>query len=484
MSNEQGGGENMEAGRLAQYGSRIDLPVAKDVQLAPASGLNPIIRDAIDTHKLITPEGIKASSAMGPYARVFGRDTLVTTSLFLKTRQYGEDYVDNKTLVSAMRPLISNIATEDNKELGIRSGAVPHEMGTLAEGFPKDWEKHVKDGTGVLYDTADATGRAMLVISELAKENPDDLEVQKELLPAMVPMTKWAIANSNDHDGLIGFTGAEYDDDRIKSGAKGLTNHTWQDCGFSIVDHEGQIPKHPIKPVEEQALTWAALHESADRLQESDPALSREAREAADKLKKTFNEKFVYTDDKGVYLARAIDGDGNQIRTINIDALIALGYVYDGKSILEDEDLTLPIIRRSMDELYSPVGGLRTQSSNGLIHEGNTYHGDTAYWPHAQTMAAIALEATAERVKNTDDAKECHYYATEAAKGAAGLILYFKSPVELAVISDTGDIDVFKEIKEDGTPQESTRWQAWAAGSAAWLEGFLQSRGEEIPVPV
>ena len=44
---------------------------------------------------------------------------------------------------------------------------------------------------------------------------------------------------------------------------------------------------------------------------------------------------------------------------MNIDNLIALGFPHDGKSIIKDEKIIPLVIRRTIAELYSPIGSLR-----------------------------------------------------------------------------------------------------------------------------
>jgi glycogen debranching enzyme len=464
----------------------VDLPqLSEQFTLVSPSRLTPIITGAAD--KLVTPMGILASSSEEAFGRVFGRDTLITQLVLRAARQrFGKNYVSPNVLARAGFPLMDNVAQRDDPRQGVWEGQELHEMGTSEQGFPSDWDSSSNvDGTKVNYDTVDATPLSIIVAKQMLDAFPTDPEVQAKY-NKIEPMTRWAINNMSRHGGLIGYTGAEYDEVRASAGVKGLRNHTWQDCANSIVDAHGEIPKHPIKPVAEQAMTWVALLEAADFLRMRDPHLSLQAQEAADRLKQTFNDRFIYRDERGgSYLARAIDGKDQQVQAVNIDVLATLGYTYKGESIVTDERVIDDVIRRSMRELYTPLGGLRTQSPLNIVHPNGIYHGPTSFWPHANILAVMGLLSAADRIRERNPlvAEEYTKHALDVTAVTMGMIVYFGSPVETFHIFPDGTVDLFRTKRPDGSIQTSALTQAWAWAAAIFGQGLLEAYNRDIMVP-
>jgi glycogen debranching enzyme len=436
----------------------------------PLESLLPIIDQG---KSLITPNGIDASLD-GAFQHPFGRDTYFTLlGLIWAHQDFNFNLVDITTINSAAKSYLAYMADYDDPNLDIYYGQLPHEVSGPEQKLP-DFLPLDKTGTRA-YISCDANGLSLQTLDLLST----DPSFEKEILPDIEKMTQWAVNTVDRYHGMIGYHGYKMGEDPYKK--VGAIDHTWQDGKFSLLTDQLTIPPHPIYPVLEQGLYWASLNAAADRLKQSNPDLSEKARQAANLIQKNFNQKFIFQDEKGFYLARAVDGQGQPVKHANIDALIALGFSHQGKTILNDENVSkIPqIVDWLIEQLQTPYG-LRNQGKDSPVRDNMVYHGRSSLWPFANGLAARALEKVLKPLiqpTNPSAGEHFHQIAQTISLETAGLTLAFNSPIETAQIHPGNSITLYRERKINGDYFESTKIQAWTVGWLSWIYGFLKENG-------
>lgn len=295
-------------------------------------------------------------------------------------------------------------------------------------------------------------------------------------------MTEWSIRNVGEFGGAA-YVGAKFD---LKREFPGLTNHRWRDSGFSTINPDGSIPKHPIYPVEEQALRWSALLCGADMLAQTNPVLSKRAREVAAAHKKQFNNTFVYTDEEGPFLADAFDGRGQMLKTITCDPILTLLPSHGKESIIDNPDLSRAIIERSFTELFDR-GGLRPVSNKSAVHPNNLYQGPNSRWPHASSMGVLAIDTEAQRVRKTHPSLAREYIERALMLGKSTLepVAYFGSPLETFQVGGDGRFYPYEEVDGDGNVHRGASVQAFSGAGCEYDARYVESHGvSEITVNI
>jgi len=445
----------------------------KESSRMPVYLMDPIIEKG---RELITPEGINASLD-GEYPRPFCRDLYTTEQGLLCTAEdFGQDFCNPEVLIGAAR---SYLPYMDEK------GELPHEVGSKAQKFP--FEVDEITGMGKHFASVDGTGLAMLTLDKILTVYPHRRELWEEMTLPLIKMARWTIENIEKHEGMIGYETAGANSGLAHLGSR---EQTWQDGSHSLVDNQGNLPPHPMHPVLEQALYWSALNRVADKIAPVEPELSREAKNAAAYLRSQFNLGFVVDTIGQPTIARAIDGKGERLLSENIDVINALGFTYQGKTILNlaKEPYMPAIVRNQIDALYTPYGGLRTQGFQSLSTPGNEYHGKRSLWPWAIASASRSLSQVLAPLlahDQPDMADELHGYGLSIAQADAGMLLAFGNPIETAHLSDTNRLSLYTEVRPDSTTFTSSRIQAWTVGWGYWVRHFLTAnRIEAVSVPV
>jgi len=423
------------------------------------------LREVADLGRdLIGPEGVIASK--GPFERFFARDQYFALHTLVQAyRTYGYEYVPMEDIGKAA---VSGLVHMNS------DGLLAHEAGTREQGYPFKIDPH--SGVGRHYGAVDVNALGIISLSDMYELFPNDSEMFECTLPAYIKMTQWSIKNIKEHKGMIGHT-YQPEEGEIKGSREG----TLQDGHLAILRDNGDMPEHPIGYVMEQAMYFVAMRGASEKLRFIDPKTSHEASEAADTLKETFNEKFVYDDEKwGFGLARAVDNKG-VIHTKNIDELIALGFTFRGESILnkKHEKHAVGIAEDLVDKLKTPFGVLRTQGLDAPTVDGYEYHGKSSIWPILNGLAVQSMERMRNlpSVKNDKNKSErLHKCAMEIAKNTATLIVANKTPFETRHINDDGSIVPYVEFNGNGKkPFRNAEVQAWTVGIAAWLYAYLQA---------
>lgn len=432
---------------------------------------------------LMTSEGILASGNADIFNRVFVRDGAKVADDKLAIRKLFPEY-DVSPAINALLALLKYQAKVNNPTIGKYKGSFGHEHGS--NGYPAGWPVN-ENGVGENYDSADGTHLALI---GLHKALAFDQNLLAKILPEVIGALEWSMANCARFNGWPAYIGAEFDPERRTDDKEnpppGLRNHRWTDSGDSLVHEDGSQVPHPITGVEVVGLTWAAHLRWADTLHRIAPQVAKRLRQSAQELKTRFNTAFPYTDSDGAFIADAIDGNGKQVCAITCNPAILLAAEYNGQTIIEDDNLTLSVIRRMVKDLYDPRGGLRTISPRSTSHPDSIYHGPYSLWPHVQSDAVQGFDAFAKRVAKSDPAvaQEVHTMALAVAEASLRPGAYFGSPVETIQIPDNGGIELYVEYNDNGTiKRTSCMVQAFAGAAMEYNIAYLQHNGiQEVTI--
>lgn len=399
--------------------------------------------------------GILASGRDEAYGCIFGRDSLIVSLELLESRVH-RDYA-----LPLVRKILLNLALLQGREVNIESGEEPGKI--IHEYRPEGYE-HLVRGNGwylypdqVLrnYDTVDATPLFLMAADRYLRA-VGTAEAYAELAPAVHAALMWMLQYADGNgDGFVDY---QFHPERRGGG---LRTQSWMDSAESVFfEEEGSGPPlYPIAPVEVQAYAWAALRAWGERLEASEPALSRQLLERACSLKREFNKAYVLKSGKRISLAFALCGTGRPLTAVRSSMGHVLWAAYRGESILEQhyvEPLRLRLLSR---DLFVPKAGIRTLSSRSPHFDPMSYH-NGSIWPHDTAMLATGLSSFGYK----EDARRVREALLNAYR-------HFKTPLELFAYR--------RGLREYQSPsgQRACRVQAWSAAS---LLGILESTNEEV----
>jgi predicted glycogen debranching enzyme len=282
-------------------------------------------------------EIIKAASIIAGYHWFtdWGRDTMIALpGLCLSTGRFE----DAKKIISAFAHNVS--------------------MGMLPNRF-------LDNGEEPEYNTVDATLWYFIAIHKYLEASNDREFILREILPVLKDIIDWH------------FKGTRYnikvsDDGLLFAGEKGQ-QLTWMDARIG----DWVVTPRMGKPVEIQALWYNALKIFAQLLEWNGQQHDAwQVNLSAEKAKKSFEEKFWFTE--GNFLYDVIDENGNPDHSLRPNQLLAISLPY---SLIAGEQ-ALAIMKIIQEQLYTPVG-LRTlpQTSPAYVHEygGDAFRRDAAY---------------------------------------------------------------------------------------------------------
>lgn len=445
------------------------------IELSPEAvdSLHDNARDLLD--ELVTEEVIYASSNLGwegLYHALFGRDSAITASFIFDSLQYGGDRVLAKKAMSALRNMSRYQGREDNAATGEQRGKIAHEVRAVTErsihhgpGTNKEaWYIDPEDNLLKNWDSVDATPLWILAMIRGAKGldeelNDDDIENIRLGI-------EWIITNIKEYHGLVGFTGADKQVGRTKSG---LHNQSWKDSGDAYQTLEKDYPEHPIKDVFVNASAWAALRVGAELFREDDDFYN-EVISQANALRDKFNnelEGFIIPDTK--LLSQAIDGDGNQLPQQSIDAGAVLWAYADGliNELCVDDDIADSLVAKMIsEEMLNPEAGIRNYEKGTEFREGGTnYHASAyTYWPFMSMLVAQGMLNYG-----------ADYEAEKVMKATLKAIEYLGTNIEMFIQNTNDEFEPWSHPDSE-IPQKSAREQAWTAGGVYWATLCLKNR--------
>lgn len=224
------------------------------------------------------------------------------------------------------------------------------------------------------FGTVDATPLWICLLHDAWRWGLPTDEV-RELIPHVERALAWMRdSGDSDGDGLL-----EYVD---KSG-RGLSNQGWKDSGDSVQWRDGTLATGPIALCEVQAYAYEAAVHGADLL-DAFGGDGSEWRAWAAQLKTAFHERFWIDDERGAYIAIALDADKRPVDTVTSN----LGHLL-GTGILDERQAGLIAARLVSPELNSGYG-LRTMSTDSTGYWPLSYHGGSV-WTHDTAIAIAGL---------------------------------------------------------------------------------------------
>ncbi|MFC0406778.1 amylo-alpha-1,6-glucosidase [Roseomonas elaeocarpi] len=200
-----------------------------------------------------------------------------------------------------------------------------------------------------------------------------DAALLRSQRPALERTLDWMAAN-RDASGFHFY--------RTRS-PKGLKNQSWKDSEQAVLYPDGRNVAAPIAMADVQAIFFGAqrsLGEAFATLGEA--ALSERLHGEAAALRERFNERYWMPGER--YFAIALDGAGQQVRSIASDpgSCLAYGIVDENKAAAVADRLLAP-------DMFSGWG-IRTLSSEHPAFNPFAYHLGTV-WPAPNAIAAFGL---------------------------------------------------------------------------------------------
>lgn len=412
---------------------------------------------------LITEEGINASGKDEIYGCIFGRDSAITILKILKilNNENAREFIDYDFLVEVCRRSLLTLVSLQGKKHNIESGEQPgkfiHEY--RKENFDhlltleKPWfvypDKKLRN-----YDSLDSTPLGLIAIYKYY-ELTGDIQFVLSVLPKIEKSLRWILSFADlDTDTLVEY---ELSTKRISGG---LVVQSWTDSHESLRQIDGTFPVYPIAPVEVQGYVWLALKLWANFYHKNNvvgkEVFKNKLLKRANKMKKIFNEKFLFKSENYFFPSQALDGSKKQINTVTGNPLLLLwsSFVDNGKaeSILDEIFIRDLVARSFMADLFEHDAGIRTMSSLSPTYNSaeDSYH-NGSFWPKLNGMAHEGLS-----IWGFENEANLLKVATLTP------IAHFGSPIELYIKNGDGVYLEFKNL----TGQIGCREQAWSAAVA------------------
>ena len=294
---------------------------------------------------------------------MFGRDSIWAARMLLP--------LGTRLAASTLRALAALQGSELNPAIAEAPGKIMHELRRAPLDLP---------GEGIslpplYYGTHDATPLWVCLLHDAWRWGMPEAEVEA-LLPALERALGWMRDYGDaDGDGLL-----EY----IDATGRGLANQGWKDSGDSIQFANGTLAVGPIALVEVQAYAYEAALHGADLLDHFGRDGGEAWRAWAERLREAFHAKYWLEDERGRYLAVALDAQKTPVDSVTSNA----GHVL-GTGILSREQAETIGRRLVLDDLSSGLG-LRTMSTTAGGYWPLGYHSGSV-WAHDTAIAIAGL---------------------------------------------------------------------------------------------
>lgn len=401
-------------------------------------------------HNVCDNYGFCASDRSEVYGCLFGRDSAITILNILRAM---EGSTADAALVGMCKTTLQSHCALQGTAHNIESGEEPGKF--IHEFRPTNYDRLINrpqpwyvypDGILRNYDSVDATPLLLIALwrfYQFTKDNQFLLQVQTHVENGLA----YLVRTIEQHpQKMLAYT--------LPSERKhgGLCVQSWADSKDSLLTALGSFPQYPIAPVEAQAIAWLALREWADFFATNNPSFARTLLATAQNLELSF-QKFLYQQDGQLYAAQAIDGLGNQIRTVTANPLLCLyaTHQFQGQqtAIVSWEVLGQLVERAFQPDLFSPQAGLRTMStlSPTFNATATSYH-NGSFWPMLNGLIYDGL-------------LQWGFYQPAQRLYAATLapITYFGSPIELYGYDETRGYFEYQSL----SGKKGCLYQAWTA---------------------
>jgi glycogen debranching enzyme len=331
--------------------------------------------------------GINASGRDEVYGCLFGRDSALTILQILQSLDLdtSNNLLPRNELLDVCRKTLLTLVELQGQTVNIESGEEPgkfiHEY--RVESYDSERLRNINgkpwyiypDGILRNYDSIDSTPLVLIALFRYYQATGDNaflLTVQ----PAVERALNWIISyGDRDKDFLL-----EYELPVLRKSG-GLPVQSWTDSLESVLRPDGTMPLYPIAPVEVQGYAWLALTLWSDwYISQKEPAyrqFSQRLITQARGIKNSFNKLFIMKEET-YYLAQALDGEKQQIKTITGNPLIILWATNEKQRecILEEKYIPSLVHRSFQPDLYDSEAGIRTMSVSSPTYNAdqNSYH--------------------------------------------------------------------------------------------------------------
>ena len=229
------------------------------------------------------------------------------------------------------------------------------------------------------YGTVDATLLFVVLLAEAWRWGMPVAEVA-----ALVPHAERALNWLRDHADADGDGFVEY---IPGNSGRGLANQGWKDSPDAVQSARGDLARPPIALAEVQGYAYQAAVAGAELLD----AFGREGgdfwRTWAQDLAGRFRSAFWVEDDRGPYVAIALDGRKNPVAAVSSNP----GHLL-GTGILDPAECALVAERLTGEDMDSGWG-LRTLSRSSRGFNPLGYHTGSV-WAHDTAIAVAGLAGT------------------------------------------------------------------------------------------
>jgi len=293
------------------------------------------------------------------FAAPFGRDSLITSLYMLMLQP--------ETAKATLRTLAAWQGTKYDATRDEQPGKIMHEMrfGELVATGQSPF--------GPYFGTVDATPLFLAVLAEYVKWT-GDLELVKELTPAISKALAWIDENSEQYGGFLSYH---------QEAEQGFPNQGWKDSPNCIVHPSGKLASSPIALSEVQGYVYYAKRQLAaiyDRLGDSE--LGERLQQEANALQEQFESRYWMEDEQ--YYAIALERDRNPVHSVtsNPGHLLFCELPEAGRAAQVAKRLSSPDMNGGF--------GIRTMSTEAAGYYPMSYHNGSV-WPHDNGFILLGL---------------------------------------------------------------------------------------------